>query len=107
LAGTDPTGAGRVIAGYANIREIELLVEAGLSVPQAIQVSSLNGAKYLGKDTEIGTVAKGKIADLVLINGDLEADASNLRNIELVFKNGVGYNSKRMFDSVRGAVGIY
>ena len=107
LAGTDPTGAGRTIAGYSNYREIELLVAAGFTTAQAIKISTFNGALYLEKSKDIGTIEKGKMADLVLINGDIEKDIKNIRNTEIVFKHGVGFDSKKMFDSVKGKVGLY
>ena len=107
VAGTDPTGAGRTIAGYSDYREIELLVEAGFTSLQAIKICTLNGASYLGRTTTIGTVEKGKQADLVLIDGDIEKDIKNIRRTEIVFKAGVGFDSKKMFDSVKGKVGLY
>lgn len=105
-AGTDPTGSGRTIAGYGSRREIELLVEAGFTPVQAIKIASLNGAIYLGKDKEIGTVEKGKAADLVVVNGDLEKDIRNIRKTEIVFKKGVGFDAALLFDSVKGKVGV-
>jgi imidazolonepropionase-like amidohydrolase len=106
VAGTDPTGAGRVVSGYSNHREIELLVEGGFTPEQAIKIATLNGAIYLGRQAEIGTVEPGKKADLVLIDGDLEADIKNIRKTEIVFKNGVGFDSQKLFDSAKGHVGI-
>ena len=107
VAGTDPTGAGRTIAGYSNYREIELLTEAGFTPLQAIKICTLNGAIYLARTKDIGTIEKGKKADLVLINGDIEKNIKDIRNTEIVFKNGVGFDSKKMFDSVKGKVGLY
>ena len=106
LAGTDPTGSGRTLAGYGTRREVELLVEAGFTATQAIKICTLNGAIYLGRDKNIGTVAEGKDADLVLIDGDIEKDISNIRNTETVFKKGIGFDSKKIFDSVKGKVGM-
>lgn len=107
VAGTDPTGAGRTIAGYSNYMEIELLTEAGFTSLQAIKICTLNGAMYLGRTKDIGTIEKGKKADLVLIDGDIEKDINDIRKTETVFKNGVGFDSKKMFASVKGQVGIY
>jgi adenine deaminase len=107
LAGIDPTGAGRVIPGYADRHILELLVEAGFSLPQAVKICSLNAAVYLGKDKEIGTIEEGKRADLVLINGDLQKDIHAVRNTETVFKNGVGFDSKKIFESQKGMVGLH
>jgi hypothetical protein len=107
MAGVDPTGAGRTIPGYADRHVLELLVEAGFTFPQAVKICSLNAAEYLGRDKEIGTIAAGKQADLVLINGDPEKDIKAVRNTELVFKKGIGYDSNKLFDSVNGKVGLY
>ena len=107
MAGIDPTGAGRVIPGYADRHILELLVEAGFSFPQAVKICSLNAAEFLGRDKEIGTIEIGKKADLVLINGDLLKDIKVVRNTEIVFKNGVGFDSKKLFESVKGKVGLY
>ncbi|MGC6431499.1 MAG: amidohydrolase family protein [Jejuia sp.] len=106
MAGTDPTGAGRTVAGYANQRTIEILVESGFPLEDVIKICTLNGAIYLKQQETIGTVEKGKIADLILINGDLEADIKNVRNMEIVFKDGIGFNSKKLFESVKGKVGL-
>lgn len=106
LAGTDPTGAGRTVAGYGSRRELELLVEAGFTPVQAIKIASLNGAVYLGRSKEIGSVEKGKQADLVVLDGDLEANIKNIRNTEIVLKKGIGFDSKKIFESVKGRVGL-
>lgn len=106
VCGTDPTGNGNALPGYGSRTEIELLVEGGFSVPQAIQIATLNGAKYLERDKMIGSVEVGKRADLVLINGNLESDIHNIRNTETVYKNGVGFDSKKIFESVKYHVGM-
>ncbi|MFL5774286.1 MAG: amidohydrolase family protein, partial [Flavisolibacter sp.] len=106
LAGTDPTGSGRTVAGYGSRREIELLVEAGFKPQQAVKIATLNGAVYLGISKETGSIEKGKQADLVVMDGDLEQDIHNIRNTEIVFKKGVGFDSKKIFDSVKGKVGL-
>jgi hypothetical protein len=106
VCGTDPTGSGNVLAGYGSRTEIEFLVEGGFSVVQAINIATLNGAKYLERDKLIGSVEVGKKADLVLINGNLEKDIHNIRNTETVFKNGIGLDSKKIFESLRGHVGL-
>ncbi len=107
MAGIDPTGAGRVIPGYADRHVLELLVEAGFSFEQAVKICSLNAAQYLGRDKETGTIEIGKKADLVLIDGDPIKDIKSVRNTETVFKNGVGFDSKKLFESVKGKVGLY
>jgi imidazolonepropionase-like amidohydrolase len=107
VAGTDPTGSGGVIPGYANQRQIELLVEAGFSPVDAIKVATLNGARYLGRDARIGTVAAGKQADLVLVSGDPSTTIADVRKVVLVFRQGTGYDPARLIASVSGRVGIW
>ena len=94
LSGPDPTGAGDVLPGFGDQRGVELLVEAGFSPLEAIRISTLNGAIYLGRDKEIGTVAVGKNADLVVIRGDPSKQISDIENVEIVFKDGIGYDSQ-------------
>jgi imidazolonepropionase-like amidohydrolase len=106
LAGPDPTGNGGVLPGFGDQREIELLVEAGFTPAQAIQIGTENGAIYLGQRDRIGTLAPGKQADIVLIKGDPSTNIADIENVETVFKAGVGYDSKKLIDSVRGQVGI-
>jgi imidazolonepropionase-like amidohydrolase len=105
--GTDPTGTGKTIAGYANQRLIELLIETGFSIEEAIKLATLNGAEYLGIANETGTIEVGKEADLILINGDLSKDISNIRKMEIVFKDGIGFDSRKIFDSVKGRIGLH
>ena len=106
LAGPDPTGNGGVLPGFGDQREIELLVEAGFTPVEAIHIATENGASYLGQQDRIGTLAPGKQADLVLIKGDPSKNIDEIENVETVFKAGIGYDSKKLIDSVRGQVGI-
>jgi imidazolonepropionase-like amidohydrolase len=106
LAGPDPTGNGGVLPGFGDQREIELLVEAGFTPVEAIHIATQNGAVFLGRQDLIGTLAPGKQADLVLIKGDPAKSIDEIENVETVFKAGVGYDSKKLIDSVRGQVGI-
>jgi imidazolonepropionase-like amidohydrolase len=105
--GTDPTGIGGTLAGYGSWRAIELLVEAGGFTPlEAIKIATLNGAIALGLDKKIGTIEPGKSADLLIIDGDPSRNINDIQKVQYVFRNGVGYNSKKLFDSVRGKVGF-
>ena len=106
VVGTDPTGAGDVVAGYANQRAVQLLIEIGLTVEQAVEVATRNGAIYLEMDEEIGTVEEGKRADLVLLEGNPFEDMEAFRRMTTVFKDGVGYDSAKLFESVKGWVGV-
>ncbi|MDQ6830527.1 MAG: amidohydrolase family protein, partial [Gemmatimonadota bacterium] len=106
LVGTDPTGFGGVIAGYSNQRALELLVEAGFTPLEAISIATLNGAKYLGRADKVGTIAVGKAADLVVIRGDPSVRIADVERMETVFKDGVGYDSARLFAAAKGVVGL-
>ncbi len=105
-AGVDPTGIGGAIHGFGDQRNVELLVEAGFSIEEAVQICSANGATILGVDEELGTIESGKVADLVLLEGDLASDVSAIRNPTIVFKDGVGYDSAQLIESVKGLVGV-
>lgn len=107
VVGTDPTGFGGVIAGYSNQRALELLVRAGFTALEAIKVATLNGARYLGREARIGSIAAGKQADLIVVRGDPSARIGDVQNVELVFKQGVGYDSPKIFESVKGRVGLH
>jgi hypothetical protein len=106
LAGPDPTGYGGVLPGFGNHREIELLVEAGFTPIEAINIATHNGALYLEKLDRIGTLEVGKQADLVLVRGDPSRNISDIRNVATVFKNGVGYDPAKLIQAVRGTVGV-
>jgi imidazolonepropionase-like amidohydrolase len=107
MAGADPTGNGGALAGFADQRNIELLVEGGFTAVQAIQIATYNGAKFLGEQDRIGSIATGKQADLVVIDGNPAAGISALRRIKLVFKDGAGYDPAKLLDSVKGAAGLH
>ncbi|MGA8034730.1 MAG: amidohydrolase family protein [Candidatus Acidiferrales bacterium] len=106
LGGPDPTGNGGVLPGFGDQREVELLVEAGFTPVDAIQIYTENGARYLGQLDRIGTLASGKQADLVLIKGDPSKNIDEIENVETVFKSGVGFDSQKIIATVRGQVGI-
>ena len=105
LAGLDPTGMGGIIAGFGDQREVELLVEAGFTPVEAIHIATANGAQFLGELDRIGTIAVGRQADLVVIKGDPSQKIDDIENVETVFKDGIGYDSAQLIESVRGVVG--
>jgi imidazolonepropionase-like amidohydrolase len=107
LAGLDPTGYGGVIAGFGDQREVELLVEAGFTPLEAIHIATANGAEFLGELDKIGTLATGKAADIVVLQGDPSANIKDIEKVELVFKDGVAYDSAKLIESVRGQVGLH
>ncbi len=106
LAGPDPTGNGGTLPGFGDQRELELLVEAGFAPVEAIRIATSNGARYLGRIDRIGTIEAGKQADLVVLRGDPSRRIADVENVEIVFKDGVGFDPAKLNASVRGMVGI-
>lgn len=106
IAGPDPTGYGGVLPGFGDQREIELLVEAGFTAEEAIKIATYNGALYLGQLDRFGSLETGKQADMVLIKGNPAKNIADIEKVEVVFKDGVGYDPVKLIDSVRGLVGI-
>jgi len=104
-AGSDPCCL-HVIAGYGDQRNYELLIEAGFTSGEAVQVMTLNGARILGIDKETGSIEPGKQADLVVLRGDLAASPADIRNVVTVFRKGIGYDSAKLVASVKGQIGI-
>ncbi len=104
-AGVDPTGIGGALPGFGDQRNYELLLEAGFSPAEAIQVMTLNGAKVLGDHGEYGSLEAGKLAELVVIEGDPVADPPAIREVRYVFRDGLGYDSEKLLASVEGVVG--
>jgi imidazolonepropionase-like amidohydrolase len=107
LSGEDPTGYGGALAGFGDQRQVELLVEAGFSPLEAIHIATQNGAEFLAEAGKIGTLKAGKAADLVVIKGHPDQKIEDIENVELVLKDGVAYDSQKLIDSVRGAVGLH
>ena len=105
-AGVDPTGNGGALPGFGDQRNYELLIEAGFTPVEAIRIMTLNGATVLGEAERLGSITAGKLADLVVIKGDPVARPAEIRNVTLVFKDGVGYDSAKLIEATRGLVGI-
>ena len=105
-AGVDPTGNGGALPGFGDQRNFELLREGGFTPEQTVQIMTANGAKILGVYDELGSVESGKIADLVVVEGDLTSDASAINRVTIVFKDGIGFDSAKLIAAVKGRVGI-
>lgn len=107
IAGCDPTGNGGALPGFGDQRNLELLVEAGFKPEEAIRIYTYNGALYLGQADKIGSIAPGKQADLVVVEGDPSTHIADVEKVKYVFKEGVAFDPAKLIDSVRGAVGIH
>ena len=103
-AGCDPWGTG-FLPGYGDLRNYEMLIEAGFSPSQVVQIMTLNGARILGEQKRIGSIEPGKAADLVVLRGDLTRDAAVIRNTAIVFLDGRGFDPARLRNEVRGKLG--
>ena len=101
-----PTGGGGALPGFGDQRNFELLVEAGFTPEQAIQICSTNGAKVLGITDKAGPIQVGNRADLVVAKGDVVRTPGDIANTVTVFKDGIGYDSAKLIASAKGLVGI-
>ncbi|MFY9939881.1 MAG: amidohydrolase family protein [Silvibacterium sp.] len=106
MAGCDPTGYGGVLPGFGDQRNLELLVEAGFTPEEAIHIATENGAEWLGEAQHFGTIAAGKDADLVVVDGNPAEKIDDVEKVDIVFKDGLGYDPHKLISSVRGLVGI-
>ena len=104
-AGADPWDSG-VLPGLGNIRQYELLVEAGFEPENAVRIMTMNGARILGLEGDIGSVAEGKRADLFVVSGDPIRSPADLYDVVAVFKDGVGYDPVALRDAAKGRVGV-
>ena len=107
IAGCDPTGNGGALPGFGDQRNLELLVEAGFKPEEAIRIYSYNAAVYLGQTDRIGSIAPGKQADLVVVEGDPSTHIGDVEKVKYVFKEGKAFDPAKLIDSVHGAVGIH
>jgi hypothetical protein len=105
-AGVDPTGNGSALPGFGDQRNYPLLREAGFTPAEAIRIMTANGAAILGAADQFGTVTAGRWADLVVIRGDIVATPEAVENVTLVFRQGTGYDSAKLLESVKGQVGV-
>jgi imidazolonepropionase-like amidohydrolase len=105
LAGCDPTSFGGVLPGFGDQRGIELLVDAGFTAVEAIHIATQNGAIFLGESDSIGSIAAGKAADLVVIAGNPAQNIDDIEKVQIVFKDGMGFDPVKLTRSVQGLVG--
>ena len=85
------------MAGFALHRELELDVKAGIPAAQVLQDATLNAARIMSMDKDLGSIAPGKLADLVLVDGDPTTNISDIRKTVVVVKDGVLYNPAELY----------
>jgi len=101
IAGTDGPSIGRLMAGFGLHRELELLIGSGLSPLQALRAATITAAEALGRENDLGTIERGKLADIVVVNGDPLEDLQNLRKIHMVIEGGKAYSPEGLLHQVR------
>ena len=94
VAGTDD------LPGFTLHRELEMYVQAGISAPETLRIATLNGAKVLKRDADLGSIAPGKLADMIVVDGDPARRISDIRNTELVVKDGKVYEVGALYRSI-------
>ena len=104
-AGSDPWGTG-FLPGFGDIRNYEMLLEAGFTPAASIQILTLNGARILGMEREIGAITVGRQADMVVVRGNPVVQPRDLYQVTTVFRAGVGYDAAKLRDAARGLVGV-
>ncbi|MBC7990404.1 MAG: amidohydrolase family protein [Luteimonas sp.] len=94
VAGTDE------VPGFTLQRELELYVQASMTPSQALQVATWNAAKYARVLDDRGSIAAGKRADLILVDGDPTTNISDIRKVALVIKNGTAYYPSELYEAL-------
>ncbi|HRI18190.1 MAG TPA: amidohydrolase family protein, partial [Burkholderiaceae bacterium] len=94
VAGTDTW------AGFGLHRELELYVAAGIPPLHTLRIATWNGAKYTQTLDQRGSIERGKLADLVLLDGDPSVDISDIRKASLVIKGGTAYAPAQIFEAL-------
>jgi imidazolonepropionase-like amidohydrolase len=103
--GTDNPSAGEYLAGFSAHRELHAMVLAGLPPIAALRAGTINAARAVKMEDEIGTIEPGKWADLFVIDGDPLADIQNTRNVVLVLRAGTPYDPSSLLEQARGRIG--
>jgi imidazolonepropionase-like amidohydrolase len=102
----DSAGIAVSVAGFGFVFGLSAR-EAGFSPVEAIKIGTLNGATYLGRQDRIGSIAAGKNADLVVVKGDPATQIADIEKVEIVFKDGVGFDSAKLLESIKQRYGQY
>ena len=103
--GTDHVSSGEYLAGFAAHREMHAWVTAGLKPAVALKAATINGARAMNVANKLGTIEPGKLADIIIIDGDPIEDIRNTRKVQFVIKNGTPYNPRDLLADVVGKIG--
>jgi imidazolonepropionase-like amidohydrolase len=88
------------LAGFTLQRELELYVKAGIPAPQVLQLATLGAARIMKRDQDLGSIAQGKLADLIMVDGDPTTNISDIRKVKLVVKDGVVYKTEDLYRAI-------
>jgi hypothetical protein len=105
IVGTDEPVYTSLLAGFAYHRELMALVYAGIPPADVLIAATINGARALGVDKQLGTIEAGKLADLFVVRGNPLEDITTARNVELVIKDGQVYRPGELLDGAVGKIG--
>ena len=94
VAGTDAT------PGFALHRELELYAEAGIPAPEVLRIATIGAARVAKRDGDLGSVTPGKLADLILVEGDPARRISDIRRVSLVVKDGAVYDTAALYKAI-------
>lgn len=103
--GTDFVSHGKYLAGFATHREVQAMVLAGIAPAAALKIATINGARAMGMGERLGSIERGKLADLFVVRGNPLDDIRATRNVELVVKAGTVYDSAELLRSLEGKLG--
>ena len=84
--------------GFSLLRELEVYVKAGISPGKALRLATLDSEKYFGRDHQLGSIERGKLADFFLVEGDPTADIGNIRKIRMTMRGGVAYYPAEIYE---------
>lgn len=85
-------------AGFSNLRELEVYVAAGIPAGKALRLSTLDAEKYFGRDSQLGSIERGKLADFFLVDGDPTVDISTIRRNRMTMVGGVAYFPAEIYE---------
>lgn len=104
VLGADAADFG-MLPGFQNHNVMITMAHAGWPPMQVIRLATLDGARFLKVDKELGSIDVGKNADLIIVNGKPDQNMEDIRNVEVVFLNGIGYDSDALRERTKGLVG--
>ena len=106
VLGADAADCG-LLPGFQDHNAMVSMVKAGWTPMEVIKMATIDGANFLNIQNEAGSIEVGKNADFIIVDGKPDQKIEDVKNVSLVFRNGIGYDSKALRDFVIGMVGRY